>query len=305
MKRRLALVALLGVTIVWGGAFVGIKVLLRSLSYVDLTLLRFLGTSAIFLVLLPVIRGESRLRARDLPMLTFLGFLGVGAYHMSLNYGERTVSPSAAALIVSSVPVIVALLSVVVLSERLTPRKSAGILVALAGVTVLTAKGTPGVEFRIDDLAGAGVTVLAPAAWALNTVYSKQLVARLGPSRLTVYSVILGTILLLPLVRGETFRTAASLSAVEWFWLLWLIIPCSVAGYLVWYWGLHILDATRTAAFVYLVPLWAVGWAAAVLGDPVTGWLLVGGALVAVGVGLVERRARAPADQPKKTSATE
>jgi drug/metabolite transporter (DMT)-like permease len=301
----MALLSLLGVTIVWGGAFVGIKVLLRSLSYVDLTLLRFLGTSAIFLAILPLIRGESRLRARDLPMLTFLGALGVGAYHLSINFGERTVSPSVAALIVSSVPVLVALLSVPVLSERLNPRKSAGIVVALAGVAVLTAMGTPGVEFRIDNLAGAGVTVIAPAAWALNTVYSKQLVARLGPSRLTVYSVILGTILLLPLVRAETFEAAGRLSAVEWFWLLWLIIPCSVAGYLVWYWGLHTLDATRTAAFIYLVPLWAVGWAAAVLGDPVTSWLLVGGALVAGGVALVERRAPVVAAQPKKTSATE
>lgn len=296
-RARLAATALVAVTIAWGGAFVGIKVLLRSMTFVDLTLARFLGAAALFLLLWPRLRRPPPVEPRDRPRLFLLGLLGVGGYHLALNYGERTVSAGVAGLIVASVPVMVAVLSALFLGEEVTAAKALGIGVALGGVVALTLRGTPGVALRVGDAGGAAITALAPLCWAANTVLGKPLVARYGTVKISAITVLGGTLALLPLVRASMFESLARLTPLEWAWMAWLVLPCTVAGYFIWYWALRQLEASRTAAFVYLVPMWALVWAAAVLGERLTPWVLLGGAMVVGGLLLVERAGtREPAE---------
>lgn len=314
MRTKLAVASLFAVTIAWGGAFVGIKVLVEDLGYIDLTIARFVFTSILLAGVFPFFKPEAPIQRRDWPVLAILGALGVGGYHLSINYGELTVSAGVASLIVSSVPVMVALLAPVFIGERLTRRRGLGVTVALGGVVLLTLLGTPGAQLEVGSVLGAAVTTLAPLAWAFNTVLSKPLAGRIGATPLTIIMVLLGTAMLLPLGGPRTIARLGALDVAGWLWLAYLVIPCTVGGYLAWFWALRQLDATRTAAFVYLVPLWALIWAWAVLGERLTVWTALGGALVLGGVYLVEGRRklapppRAPelmAAQPKKTSATE
>lgn len=296
-QSRIAIAAMTSVTIAWGAAFVGIKVLLESLSFTDLTLLRFAFSSLILLFLLPWYRPAERIRSRDWWLLVLLGALGVGGYHLSLNFGEKTVSAGVASLIVSTVPVMVAILAPFFLRERISGRKAAGIGLALAGVFVLIVRGTPGVEFSVGSLLGAAITALAPLSWAFNTVLSRPLAQRLGATPLTILMILAGSALLIPLVRTSTFRAMASMSSAEWFWLAYLVIPCTVGGYLVWFWALRQLDATRTATFVYLVPLWGLVWAFFLLEEALTLWVGLGGLFVLGGIWLVQERGR-PGEPP-------
>jgi drug/metabolite transporter (DMT)-like permease len=63
----------------------------------------------------------------------------------------------------------------------------------------------------------------------------------------------------------------------------------SVACYLIFYWALTQIPASRVASFSYLQPLTATVAAVPLLGEPVTLWLAGGGALVLLGVYLTER----------------
>src|ERR687888_803956 len=92
---------LLAVAVAWGGAFVAIKELDRTVSAATITLLRFALTSATVAPIL-LLRGGPRIAARDRWRVALLAVLGVGAYHLSLNYGEHFVSASVASLIVAS-----------------------------------------------------------------------------------------------------------------------------------------------------------------------------------------------------------
>ena len=62
--------------------------------------------------------------------------------------------------------------------------------------------------------------------------------------------------------------------------------------YIFWAYGLAACRSTRTAAFMYVIPCFALGWTALILGDPPTGIAIAGGAVVLAGVALTQARAR-------------
>jgi drug/metabolite transporter (DMT)-like permease len=79
------------------------------------------------------------------------------------------------------------------------------------------------------------------------------------------------------------------MSAADAGLVLYLAIVCTFCGYLGWNAGLRGLGATRAVAYTYAIPALAVGLGAVALGERVTGWLVAGGALIVLGVGLVQK----------------
>ena len=72
--------------------------------------------------------------------------------------------------------------------------------------------------------------------------------------------------------------------------MLFLAIPCTVFAFSIWLGALERMDAGRVAGFVYLVPMFAVAFSHWLLDEPITPALLVGAAILVVGVWLVNRR---------------
>ena len=98
--------------IFWASAFAAIRLSLRSYSPGHLVLLRFLTASLILLVYALIVRMPMP-KKKDLPAMFFLGFIGITVYHLTLAYGELTVSAGSASILVSSAPIFTALLAAV------------------------------------------------------------------------------------------------------------------------------------------------------------------------------------------------
>ncbi len=290
MNRRLIYLGLVVVVVVWGGAFTAIRILVRHASVFTVGFLRFVLTTAGLLVVMAVLKPERRrIEPADRGRVLLLALTGVVIYHLSLNYGEHSVSADVASLIVASMPVMVALLSRFWLRERLGRTKWAGISIALAGVVLLVTKGTPGASLEITNVGGAAIVALAPLSWATYTVASKPLVAKYGPLPLLTLAMGLGTLLLAPVGLPSTIRDLGRLSLGDWGWLAFLAFACSTFAYAVWFYALRALRPSEVAVWVYFVPLTALAWAALVLDERLTAYVLLGGAMVLAGVILTER----------------
>ena len=74
-----------------------------------------------------------------------------------------------------------------------------------------------------------------------------------------------------------------------WVGLFYMAALSSVAAYTLFYWVLRYMEASRLAAVNYLQPIGAILVAAAFLGEMPTRNLLLGGALILLGVYLAER----------------
>jgi drug/metabolite transporter (DMT)-like permease len=288
--RRGVHLLLASVVLMWGLAFVAIKLALDHASPMGLTIWRFVITASALLLLMAVRRdARPRLERKDLGRLAVMAVVGVGGYHLAINYGEQFVSAGVASLIVAAMPVMVAILASRYLGESITAAKRVGIGLALAGVAVLALFGTPGSSLEVHSVAGALVTALSPVCWSVYTVLSKPLVAKYGPMAVTATTMIAGTVLILPIGLPTAIGEIGGMDASDWGWIAFLALGSTVYAYLVWNLALSRIEASNTAAWVYPVPLVALFWGWLLLAERLTVWVLVGGAMVLGGVILTER----------------
>jgi drug/metabolite transporter (DMT)-like permease len=289
MRRSTLSLLLLSVMAQWGLAFVAIRVLVDHASAVTITLLRFVLAGAALAGVMALTRQRyPRVRREDRWRVLVIALVSVITYHLALNFGEHYVSAGVASLIVAAAPVMTAVLSARVLHERIPPAKALGIVAALAGVAVLVVGGADG-DLRIENVGGALVTAIAPLSFAVSTVTAKPIVPRYGALPLTSLSLLLGTAILLPFALPTTVGDLSRLEGADWGRLAFLGLGCTAYAYWVWNRALLAFEASSVAPWTYLVPVFALGWAAILLGERVTALSAVGGVMILGGVIFTER----------------
>ena len=87
-----------------------------------------------------------------------------------------------------------------------------GLLLALVGVGVVVTLGT-GEELSLESAKGPLLVLGAPLSFAFYNVVLKPLLGRYDLLALTAATSLVGTLGLLPFVRGSTFDSATGLSA--------------------------------------------------------------------------------------------
>lgn len=283
---------LIGSAVLWGGTWVAGRILGRYMGPFSAAFMRFLLAS-IFLVFLTA-RLEGRvpkLTRQTLPWLLLLAATGIFAYNALFFAGLRTVPAGRAALIVASIPAVVALFSALLFRERFTVVKACGIAVSFAGVGLIVSGGDPGALLR-QGLSFGDVCIFGCVlTWAAYTLAGKKAMERVAPYGAVTWSCILGAAMLLPpaLATGLA-RDVAGAGVVAWGCLLFFGILATGFGFSWYYEGVRAIGPTKAGVFINLVPVTAVflGWL--LLGEPLSSSLALGGTLVLAGVWLTNRK---------------
>ena len=210
--------------------------------------------------------------------------------------GQRFVSPPIAALVVTFAPAVAAVLAVF-MRERLTRVQAVGFAVALGGVAMVVVLGAgSGAQLEASDPLRASVSLLTPICWAVYTLLSKPLALRHPTIGVVGVTMIVGAASLAPLV-PHAVEGLDGLSTGGWLWLFFLALGGTAGPYILWSFSLRFLPVGRTAAFMYLVPVFALFWTATLLGRAPSAVALGGGVVVLAGVALTQMsagRLRAP-----------
>jgi drug/metabolite transporter (DMT)-like permease len=269
----------IGITLLlWASAFAGIRAALGDYSPAHLALGRFLVASSV----LAIIGSWKRTPLpdlKDMPRIILTGFAGITVYHISLNYGEITVSAGAASFIVNTVPIFTTLLSVAFLDERVRLIGWLGMLVSFCGVGLIALGETDHLHFD----KGAFAVLAAAVCQSLYFVLQKPLLRKYSVLGVVCYAIWAGTICLLAFVPGfaaqARFAPLSSTLAVVYLG----VFPSAIA-YLCWSYGLSRLDASKASSFLFIVPVVAIVIAFVWLRE-IPSWLsLVGGAVALTGV---------------------
>jgi drug/metabolite transporter (DMT)-like permease len=129
--------------------------------------------------------------------------------------------------------------------------------------------------------------LVAQLAWALYTVLSKPLVVRQPPIGIIGATVIAGTLAMTPLT-PHALADAGSLGAMDWGWLVYLAVGGTLIPYLIWFSSLGHMEANQVAVYMYLVPLCALLWSAALVSSVPGVVAIVGGIVIISGVALTQ-----------------
>lgn len=283
---------IIGMPIVfWALVFPFIKIALEELSPVNLTIMRLLVVCIVFLILLIVKPNKfSKIQKKDIVPIFLVGFLGIILYHFGLNYGEQYISASAASVIIATIPIFVVILAAIFLKEKITIKIVLGVILSLVGVVVISTVGRSDALLEVKYISGALAVILAAALGAGYTVAGKKMLQRYSALSLTVYVCLLGSLGLIPFISSSLFEEVAAMSLTGWSVVIFLGVFPTVVGYVLWYVALEIKSASEVSVYLYFVPVLSTIISYIFFRDEIT-WLFVfGGALVILGLHVVNKQ---------------
>lgn len=289
-KWQFALLMTIMVT-VWALAFPLIKTGLEELSFINLTIMRFLIVCITLATILVLQSSKfSKLHKKDILPIFILGFFGVMVYHIGLNYGEQFISPGAASLIIATIPILIVILAAVFLKEKITWKKLLGVVLAFGGVLIISMWGRPETSIEINYIYGAFAVLIAATMGAFYTIAGKKLLERYTALSLTVYAMLFGSLGLIPLISTSLFNEVAALSTDAWLAIIFLGLFSTVIGYLLWYLALEIKTASELSVYLYAIPVLSTIVSYFWFDDKITIMFVLGGALVIIGLAIVNMK---------------
>jgi drug/metabolite transporter (DMT)-like permease len=216
-----------------------------------------------------------------------LGLFGVAINQMCFTIGISYTTVSHSALIVGMGPIYVLMLAWLMGLEEMTWKKILGMALAFAGVVVLA--GEQGFSLQGGSLTGDLITLAGSWGFAFYVVLGKKVAPRFESLEMNTFNYLTGAALILPVaVRQALVLDWRAVAWQGWAGLLFMAAFASVLAYLIYYWALKHVAASRLAAFSYLLPVLATLLGILFLGEPVTKHLLIGGGLVMAGVYMAE-----------------
>jgi drug/metabolite transporter (DMT)-like permease len=277
---------------VWAASFIATKLALREIAPAAVVWLRF-GIGVVVLASFAGARREwTAVPLRDLYRFALLGFLGIAFHQWLQSTALVTAQASTSAWIITTSPVFIALLGWLLLREKLGVIHIVGMAVAAAGVLLVVTHGHPSMlaSGRFGE-PGDLLMLISAFTWALFSVYSRRGLRHHSPTLMIFLVMGFGWLFSsVPFVLQGSPAMIGHLSLTGWVAILFLGLLCSGVAYIFWYDALKIAPASRVGAMLYLEPLIAAGVAALILGEPILVTAIGGGAMILLGVWMVNRR---------------
>ncbi|MEJ5292619.1 MAG: DMT family transporter [Candidatus Methanosuratincola sp.] len=267
----------------WGTSFIFVKIALDEVPPVTLALLRFAVAVPVLFLLMRNSESNHTEEGRKMEWgpLLFLGLTGVTMYHLFQNVGMGFTSASESSVIIASNPVFIALFSRILLDERLSRERVAGIIIAFSGVVFVLLRD--GVAFSNSSFLGNVICLGAVFSWVAYSLYTKKRLLKSSAMEITAYSSLFGMTFLAPVAFAAEGLVVPSLPP-SWLSILMLGVFSSALGYLLWNKALSETTASEAGSYLFLIPVIASVSAFIFLGERLDALFLVGSALIISGL---------------------
>jgi len=275
----------------WSGNYVAAKIVFREIPALMAMALRTIVAA----VLMAGIywrrpRGAPSIwTRREMTILIALGLFGMVLNQFFWTIGVARTTVVHSSMIMATTPVWVLLMAAIMGLEPITLPKVGGMAIAMAGVAMLQVF-RPKLSAKSPTILGDFLVLLCALALAGMTAVGKRYKPKTGPITVNAVGYISGAILLLPAFwfssRGFDF---SRVSAGAWMGVAYMGAVSSVTGYLIYYYALARISASRMAAFQYLQPVFATLMAMVILGEELTGAAVAAGGIIFAGVFVTER----------------
>jgi drug/metabolite transporter (DMT)-like permease len=281
---------LLTAVVVWGFNFALMKQMYRYFHPIAFNAVRFAISSIAMLAILRV-RGEiGGIDSKDWRGIFWLGFLGNTLYPFIFVLGLDRTKAGTAALLMALTPVFAFLIGVAMKKERFSASVLIGIILSMTGAAAIVLFGASEVSFS-GVWSGDLLMIAAALCWAWQSAESTRLLPKYGPMRLTVFAMVAGTAMLLPLstpwIVTQDWR---AIPIVGWLGLGFSALLSITYAYFVWAYAISAIGVAHTSVFNNVTPIVALlaGWL--LLQETPSAAQLYGVVLVMVGVFIVRSR---------------
>ena len=294
MSERIGVLAAILSSTLGGTVAAVTRFAVADIDPLTLGALRFGGA---FLVLLPVVLvlRQPWPKGRDWLWVVLLGGVYFCVYQVLYNVAFVYTTAANGSMIGSTLALMTMAVAALFGVERLSLRKSAGVLVATGGVAVALAAGlaaAPQGSWRGDLIMSAGIF-----AWACYNIWSRPFIARSSPLTFLVAGMGVGSagLLAIAMWRGGA-GVVAAMGQAQWFAVGYAALVATPVALWLWIFALDRASPTRVASTMAMHPVSASILASIIIGEPIGLNLAIGVVAVLAGIWIA-------ASEPRKADA--
>jgi len=281
-SERIGVLAAIVSSALGGGAAAATRFVVGAVDPATLAAFRF-GGGFVFLLPLALLARSRWPHGRDWIGTALLGLMFFAFFFIVYNLALADTTAARGALALSTLPLVTMIVAAVLGAERMTLRKTAGVLLAIAGVVLALLTGlaaAPPLAWRGDLIMLAATLIMA-----LYSVWSRPFMARSSPLGFVTASMGFGGGCLAVFAAASGgFGVTRAFTPGQWAAVTYLALGGGAAAFYLWNFALERTTPTRVANTMTINPLAASLVAAVIVGEPIGLNLIVG--LAAVGVGI-------------------
>lgn len=286
------IIGLSAAALFWSGNFIVGRALRNAISPLSLNFWRWTIALAILLPLTyGLLKRHRSLILRHWKLIVALGSTGIASFHTCVYLALTTTSAVNALLLLSVTPFLIVVISWSVLGERVSLAQLFGIMLSFVGAIALIARGSlsslTALRFGTGDL----WMLVAVVLWAIYSLLLKRVPKELPQRALLCASTVAAVLLMLPVyLLAPQNEQAFSLDRRTFLGILYIALFASVLAFLLWNRGVSRIGPSKAGAFIYLMPVFGAVLAFAFLGEGLQRYQLAGGALIFLGIAVMNRR---------------
>ncbi len=274
--------------VIWASGFVVAKYAFKSSDVIFFLSIRLFIASAILAAITKALGQSLKLSRRDLLASLAIGIALHAVYLGGVWEAIAQGSPSGIASVITSLqPVLVSLIAVRLLGEALTRAQLIGLFLGLAGVALVLAPAFS----RAGEMTLIALLLLIGALSGSTsaTLLQKKLGHSIPLLAGTTYQFLIAAIVL------GAFSLLTGKTSIEWnlestLAMAWAVVVTSLIAILLLLWMLTRGSAARVSSLLYLVPPTTAIQAFILFGEKLTPTAIIGIAMTAAGVALVQKR---------------
>jgi drug/metabolite transporter (DMT)-like permease len=278
MTRR-AWLAFAAMSVIWGVPYLLIRIAVRHGVTPGLLAFGRVALAAVVLLALAWRAGTLRTLRGHFTVLVCYAVAEIGIPFPMIALGEQRVASSLTAILISTVPLVAALLATRFdHSQRPTPIRAVGLIMGFAGVVALVGIDVAG---KGSELLGAGAILMGAIGYAVGAMLVRLRFTTLDPRATMGASLAIAAVLLAPYAALDRPRTVPGAGALACVVVLGLL--CTALAFVVYTVLIAEAGTSRATVITYINPLVAVALGVALLGEQLGPGAIAGMLLILAG----------------------
>jgi O-acetylserine/cysteine efflux transporter len=262
-----------------------VKLALKEIHPIPYNGIRLLFGSLFLIVWLLKTEGNLHIQKEHILKIIFLSITGYTVYQYCFITGITYTTVSNTAVIFGISPIMISLFSIFFKHEKIKPIAWLGILLGFIGVYITITGKSGKFDFNVKTLKGDLLILLAVILWAHYTVSARPLLKHYSPLKFTTITMSLGSILFFPFSLVQIVQMDYSAVSIK----SWVFLAYSGAfglgiGLIMWFYSIKKVGSSQTAVYSNIQPIFSILFAWAILSETIPPALLLGTAVILVGV---------------------
>lgn len=290
-NRNFAFVLAFLASLIYGVSFTVAKdVMPLYIKPYGFILLRVSGATLLFWLISFTIPKE-KIERNDYIRFFMAAFFGVALNMLTFFKGLSLTTPINGSVIMVTSPILVLIFSFMVLNEKVTIKKIAGITLGMAGAITLIVYGQQALQNAPNIKWGNFLVFINAASYSFYLIIAKPLLKKYHPFHFVKWMYLMGLLMVLPFGINQVLEVSWEIiPKIALYKISFIVVFTTFLTYLFNLLALRSLKPTTLSVFVYLQPLIASAYAIFVGSDSVNAIKFIAAALIFSGVYLVSQR---------------